>query len=384
MVKQFNAKSTKNEILDAYSELASENTDLAKEINKLKKEADSLRKENKALEAIADAKPAVDTKAEKSQVKQPIEKVEKAEEKMSTNGLNYTVASIINELKRLRPGFGKAVSELSDKLTSEATILEQLRKTTGSESERLKTLYKIEVSDETLEQLIKNYQEKSETFDQELKTKQTTFETEIREKRKTWQKEQDEHNQLVKEQDSNNKKAQDREQTEYTYSLTQTRNLDKDAYEQQKKQLEKTLSELKDVKEKEWLKREEAIAEQEKQYEEAKTKVEEFPKELEAAIKKAKQEGNGIAYHQAKVKGDLVAKEAEGKKRVYELRTQSLEENISKQAKQIIELSNQLSTVLKQGQELAIKAIEGSASKTSFQAVREIAIEQAKNQQKNK
>jgi hypothetical protein len=375
MVKQFNAKSTKNEILDAYNDLASENTDLAKEVNKLKKEADSLRKENKMLEASADAKP------EKVQTKQPVEKME---EKMSTNGLNYTVASIINELKHLRPGFGKAVSELSDKLTSEASILEQLRKTTSRESERLKTLYSIEVSEETLEQLVKNYQEKSETFDKELKVKQITFETEIHEKRKAWQKEQDEHNQLVKERDSNHKKAQDREQTEYTYNLTQAHNLDKDAYEQQKKQLEKALSELKDVKEKEWFKREETVAEQEKQYEEAKTKVEEFPKELEAAVKKAKQEGNGIAYHQAKVKADLAAKEAEGKKRVYELRTQSLEENISKQAKQILELSSQLSAVLKQGQELAIKAIEGTSSKNSFQAVREIAIEQAKNQQKNK
>ncbi|MBI4850697.1 MAG: hypothetical protein HY819_02605 [Acidobacteria bacterium] len=377
MVKQFNAKSTKNEILDAYNDLASENSDLTKEINKLKKEADALRKENKALES------ETSSRSDKVEIKQVV-KVEKTEEKMSTNGLNYTVASIINELKRLRPGFGKAVSELSDKLTSEAAILEQLHKTSNTESERLKTLYQIEISGETLEQLIKNYQEKSQTFDEELKTKQTNFETEIREKRISWQKEQDEHNQSVKERDSSNKKAQDREQQEYVYKLTQARNLDKDAYEQQKKQLEKELTELKDTREKEWLKREEALAQQEKQYDETKTKVEEFPRELEAAIKKAKQEGNGIAYHQAKVKADLTAKEAEGKKRVYELRIQSLEDTINKQVKQITELSSQLTTVLKQGQELAVKAIEGASSKTSFQAVREIAIEQAKNQQKNK
>lgn len=378
MVKQFNAKSTKNEILDAYNDLASENTDLAKEINKLKKEADVLRKENKTLESAE-----VNARSDKAETKQAT-KSEKPEEKMSTNGLNYTVASIINELKQLRPGFGKAVSQLSDKLTSEASILEQLRKNSGTESERLKTLYQIEFSENTLEKLIKDHEEKSKSFGEDLKTKRTNFEKEIQEKSKTWQKEQDEHNLSVKERDSNDKKAQERDQTEYAYKLTQARNLDKDTYEQQKKQLEKELVELKDTKEKEWLKKEEALAEQEKQYQEAKTKVEEFPKELDAATKKAKQEGNGIAYHQAKVKADLIAKEAEGKKRVYELKIQSLEDTISKQSKQILELSTQLASVLKQGQELALRAIEGAASKTSFQAVREIAIEQAKNQQKNK
>jgi hypothetical protein len=377
MVKQFNAKSTKNEILDAYNDLASENSDLTKELNKLKKEADALRKENKNLES------EVNLRSEKTDTKQGVI-VEKVEAKMSTNGLNYTVASIINELKKLRPGFGKAVSELSDKLTSEATILEQLLKTKGEDIERLKSLYQIEVSAETLENLIKNYQEKSQTFDEELKKKQSDFEKEIAEKRVSWKKEQDEHSLSVKERQANDKKNYDREGGEYLYKLSQARNLDKDTYEQEKKRLEKELHESKVAKEKEWLKREEALAQQEKEFQEAKIKVEEFPKELDAATKKAKQEGNGIAYHQAKVKADLIAKEAEGKKRVYELKIQSLEDTISKQAKQILELSNQLATVLKQGQDLAIKAIEGAASKTSFQAVREIAIEQAKNQQKNK
>lgn len=374
MTKQFSAKSTKNEILDAYNDLAKEHSDLAKEMTKLKKEIDTLRKDNK---------PAVVNVVnnDSNNDRGPAKKVVTEE---STQNLTYTVASIIDELKQLRPGFGKAVSELSDKLTSEATTLEQLRKTANTEIDRLKTLYNIEVSEATLEALIKEYEEKSKAFQEELKTKQTNFQQDILEKRKAWQKEQDEHTLKVKERDSNNKKAQDREQTEYTYNLTQARNLDKDAYEQQKKQLEKELQTIKEIQEKDWAKREEILAEQEKQFTEAKTKVEEFPKELEAAIKKAKQEGSGIAYHQAKIKADLAAKDVEGKKRVYDLKVQSLEETIAKQTTQITSLSTQLAAVLKQGQELAIKAIEGAASETSFQAVREIAIEQAKTQQKAK
>lgn len=377
MTKQFNAKSTKNEILDAYNDLASDNSSLAKQINALNKELDNLRKEKNSLETIA--------KAAKAEVKvqTPSQSIVALEQKSPSNNLGYTVASIINELKHLRPGFGKAVSELSDKLTSEAIILEQLRKNSTSERERLKTLYQIEVVEGVLEQLIGKYQETSKIFTEEFKEKQTIFQQEMLNKSNVWNKEQEEHTAFIKERDANYKKNQDRDQTEYLYSLTQSRNLEKDTYDQKKKLLEKDLQDLKEVKEKEWSKREETISLQEKQYEEAKTKVEDFPKELEAAIKKAKQEGSGIAYHQAKVKSDLVAKEVDGKKRVYELRTQSLEETIAKQATQIANLSNQLTTVLKQGQELAIKAIEGAANESSFQAVREIAIEQAKTQQKN-
>jgi hypothetical protein len=47
-------------------------------------------------------------------------------------------------------------------------------------------------------------------------------------------------------------------------------------------------------------------------------------------------------------------------------------------------LAKQLESALKQVQDLAVKAIEGAANINSYQAVKEIAIEQAKTQMKNK
>jgi len=115
-----------------------------------------------------------------------------------------------------------------------------------------------------------------------------------------------------------------------------------------------------------------------------KVKVEAFPKDLEAAIKRAKEEGKGIAHYQAKIKADLAAKDVEGGKRFYELRVQSLQETIQNQEARIGNLSKQLESALKQVQDLAVKAIEGASSANSYQAMREIAIEQAKTQMKNK
>ena len=147
---------------------------------------------------------------------------------------------------------------------------------------------------------------------------------------------------------------------------------------------QQTITELEEKRQQEWQEREKALAEREKQFKEVKEKVERFPKDLEAAIKKAKEEGAGIARSQAKIKIDLVAKEFAGEEEVYQLKVHALEEEVAIQTAQIDKLAQQVESALKQAQELAVKAIEGSSSYISFQALKEIALEQAKNQPKAK
>ncbi len=162
------------------------------------------------------------------------------------------------------------------------------------------------------------------------------------------------------------------------------RKLNTDQYEQSQKILHNELEESQQQQEKQWAEREKAIAERENQFAEAKAKVEAFTKEKETALKKATEEGKGIAHYQAKVKADLYSKEVEGQKRFYEQRIQSLEQTIQNQEGRIQSLAKQLESALKQVQDLAVKAIEGAANVSSYQAVKEIALEQAKIQLKNK
>ena len=77
-------------------------------------------------------------------------------------------------------------------------------------------------------------------------------------------------------------------------------------------------------------------------------------------------------------------KDYEGKQRVYELRVITLENTINKQNAQLQSLAKQLNTTLQQAQDLAVKALEGSANASSFAAMKEIALEQAKTAQKAK
>jgi CRISPR/Cas system-associated endonuclease Cas1 len=85
-----------------------------------------------------------------------------------------------------------------------------------------------------------------------------------------------------------------------------------------------------------------------------------------------------------KIKSDLYAKEVEGQKRFYEGRIESLEDTISNQSERLTSLSKQLESALKQVQDLAVKAIEGSANANSYQTLKEITLEQAKSQAKTK
>ena len=105
---------------------------------------------------------------------------------------------------------------------------------------------------------------------------------------------------------------------------------------------------------------------------------------MEKALKRAEEEGAGIARAQVKTQADLLKKDYEGKQRVYELRVTALENTITKQSAQSQSLAKQLNTTLQQAQDLAVKALEGSANASSFAAMKEIALEQAKTAQKAK
>jgi hypothetical protein len=128
--------------------------------------------------------------------------------------------------------------------------------------------------------------------------------------------------------------------------------------------------------------REQAIAEQEKLFAEYQAKVEAFPAERDAAVQKAAAEGRRLVETEAKIQADLQAQDIAGEKRIAELRITALKATIDKQAVQIDHLSQQLNAVLKQAQDLAVKALEGTSTSNSYQAIREIALEQAKNLQR--
>jgi hypothetical protein len=355
MAREVSAKSTKTEILEAYEELVREHQTLQARLQELRTGQQTVLPR---APQVIEAKPFAEA------VK------------------GTTVHEVLQGLSVLRTGFGSAISALSAQLTAEATKLAELRRSVAAQTNELKELHGLEVTEQTLDELLQKYAEESERFAADMQQQRQAFGQELTERRAAWQKEQDMQARFVKERDASLQRAREREATEYAYEWERRRKQETDAYEQQQKKLYEALDALVQSKQRDSEAREQAIADQEKLFAEYQAKVEGFPAERDAAVQKAAAEGRRLVETEAKIQADLQAQESAGEKRIAELRITALRDTIDKQAAQIDYLSQQLNAVLKQTQDLAVKALEGTSTSSSYQAIREIALEQAKNLQR--
>ncbi len=384
MNKKIQAKSTKAEILEAYQELeaAFKELQVQKVTAPAAPQAAPAKEEVKQPSAVASSPTSTSAtpKEKKMATTTTLDLLPKLEE----GAVRASMDAVIQGLGQLGEQFNTALSQLSTSLLVEATRLKDVCTKVEDESTRLATLYGLKIEEDTLGILLKQYADTSVQSEETSRRKREETEKAWLEKTQAWQKEKEETVQRWQEQNQADKKTQTREETAYRYDLTLNRNRSEEDYAQQRKQQQQELETFKEKRLKDWEEREKTLAEREKQFEEAKAKVEKFPKDLEAAIKKAKDEGTGIARHQAKNKADLLAKEFAGEEEVSRLKIRALEEELTKQSTQIERLNQQLEAALKQVQELAVKAIEGSSSHSSLQAFKEVALEQAKSLPKAK
>ena len=130
---------------------------------------------------------------------------------------------------------------------------------------------------------------------------------------------------------------------------------------ERKRKTERENEELGKKKEKAWAERERLLAERQPKLEEYKQKLESIPTELEAAIKKAREDAIKETYDAEKFKASLLEKETAGAEKLYEVRVQSLESTIERNNAHIAELTAELQIVMKQAQELAMKAVQGTS-----------------------
>jgi hypothetical protein len=352
-------KNTKAEILNAYNQLVEEKKTIEAQLRTTQKQATT---------------PTPTPTAIKEEPKATMSAVP------SQDKITYTIAS----LDSLQLGFGTAVSELSEKLTTEAAKLAEIRADVATELSDLRTLHGLEVTEDTFDTLITSYETSSKAFGEELRARKEAFHTAIQTQDKAWDKEQEQQGITLKERIELDRKNGQREVQEYKYNLDLHRKIDREQAEQQQAVLYRELADTLEIQAKVWTEREQVLAERETQFHATKDKVAAFIQDKEAAVKRAKEEGKGIATYQAKIKSDLYAKDVEGQKRFYEGRIESLEDTIGNQGERLNSLSKQLEAALKQVQDLAVKAIEGSANANSYQTLREITLEQAKSQAKTK
>lgn len=294
------------------------------------------------------------------------------------------IAGVIEALEGLGDGFRQAVGELEDGLVREARRLAELRDAADGLVARLAGEHGVEVGEGILDALVQRATTEAEAADAAHAEQKRTHEAEMEARRAAWKSEKARHAARVAERDADRKKAVAREEAEYTYALARRRAVDADADTQRRKAEEKALAGFEASTRAAWTARDEALTAREAELAELTQKAEAFPAELAGAIEKAKSIGAHIARKKAESDARMRAKTLEGRIRLGAERIEGLEATIATQKARLDRLGAQLEAALSQAQQLAVKALEGAANATSFNAVREIAIEQARNTKNGK
>jgi hypothetical protein len=270
----------------------------------------------------------------------------------------YTTDNIVRGLADLQLEFGSIVGDLSTRLSTETTKLDELKRAIAVETQRLQTLQKTRVVADALYLLTQEHQENLRLLEQRLAKEREALNKEMTGRRKVWQREQTEYETALEEAVQRLSRERERQEADYDYDTERSRKIATDDYEENKRQIERQIQETTQAREKEWAEREQVLAVHGTLLAEYQTQVAAFPAQLEEAVKKSREEGIRDANQDAKIKADLFAKEWEAIEQGYEFQIRSLEAKIQRQGEQITEISTQLQAATRQAQELAMRAFQ--------------------------
>lgn len=274
----------------------------------------------------------------------------------------YTAESIFQSLAKLQFAFGQSVTDLSKTMTIEVDKLAQIQRACQVENQRLETLHNIQIAAEALNILQQEHQKVLQTLEEDQRQKHEALEKDITKQREVWQKQQQEYEKAKAKQQVLLDKTRHSEEEEYLYKFKRQRTEEADGYEQRKRAVDRELAEECQKREKNWSERDSYLTKHQTQFDEYKVKVENIPKDIDEAMKKAREEAIKDTYREEETKAKLVDKEMEGKRKAFDLRIESLTKTIEQQKVQIAQLTEQLQAASKQAQQLAMTAVSSASA----------------------
>ena len=329
--KKMSMKNTKEEMLEAYG-------DVLKQLQE--------KREN-------------EMKPEKKLEEKKIAETLKTAEAMIAEG-------VVRELNNLKIDIGKTLTSISDSLEAQVIKLNTLQAAISAKENELREPYEIEKSAMSLAALIESQNLKKQEYLEEMEKKREALNGEMTTLRARWDKEQEEHDALVKERDAAENKRRAREKDEFDYAFKKEQQLLKDKAKYENDKWENEIKLKKETAEKELKSRELSIAEKEEELAELRKRAAAFPKELEFSVSKAVKEASEKILLEAKNKEELLKKQFEGEGNVFKVRNESLEKTVKEQNERIALLSQQLEAAYQKVQDIAVKTVEGSSSVKSL------------------
>jgi hypothetical protein len=289
---------------------------------------------------------------------------------------SLTTEGVGKEIAELKLEIGRTLTRIADQLEGEVNRFVSIRNAIAAKEKELQELYEIEKAAMSLAALIEAQNQKRQEFAAEMETKKEILRQEIDTTRTAWEREQEEHDAVVKERDATEKKRQAREKEEFEYSFKREQQLATDRFTYEKAKLEKELKDKKEQLENELKSREAAVAEKETELNDLRKRVALFPKELETAVSKAVKEVSDRLLLEAKTREELLKKESEGERNVFKARSDSLEKTAAEQGERITTLTKQLEAAYQKVQDIAVKTVEGASNFKSIASLQQLLGEQ--------
>ncbi len=296
----------------------------------------------------------------------------------------FSSEGVVKGDSNLKLEISKMLTQISDKMEEEVSKFQGIQKAIEVKQRELRELYEIEKQAASLAALIEAQNLKRQELEKKMAEEKEALTREIETMRQEWEEERKARDAEVKERDAEEKKRRQRESEEFAYNFKREQQLIKDKFEDEKTKLEKEIQLKKEEMEKELTEREKSVAEKEKELEALRNKVNAFPVEMEAAVKKAIHEITEKLTLENKNRIDLLTREFEGERKMLVTRIEALEKTNKEQSERIQNFTQQLEKAYQKVQDIAVKAVEGSANLRTFSTFQQMMKEQSREQEKEK
>lgn len=329
------------------------------------------------LEALAEGERSVAERKE-AQAK-PEERIEAravaqaiaAADELSTEG----VVKSIGDLKSV---VSKMLTQLSDRLEEQVARYVQIQRAIVAKDVELREIYDIQRSASTLTALIESQERLRTQHEAELAGMKEELEREIDQGRAEWERERKQRDAEAKERDVAEQKRREREKEEYRYAFVREQQQARDQFADETAKAQKELAEQRAASDRELSERERALKAREDEMAGLRQRVDSFPKELDAAIAKAVKDATSRQQQDSTSREELLKREFAGERNVLTTRIASLEQTAKEQSDQIARLLSQSEKAYGQVQEIAVRAIEGSANAKQLTNLQQMLADQSR------
>lgn len=327
-------------------------------------------------ETLAEAEKQV---AERTEESRPEEKLQaRADQEAISAAEAISTEGVVKSIADLKASVSKTLTQLADRLEEEVGKYAQIQRAVAVKNAELQDIYGIQRSAATLLAMIEAQERKHEQMERTLGEQKEQLQREIADLRAQWENEQQQHEAQEKERDAGEQKRRQREQDEYRYTFAREQKQARDGFADEMAKAQKELAARKTQAEQSVKDREEALAAREQELQSLRQRVQQFPSDLEAAVTKAVTEARQRMEQDAKGRQELLEKGFAGEKNVLAARVAALEQTVKEQTGRASSLQQQAEKAYQQVQEIAVRAIEGSAQAKQLASLQQLLTDQAR------